>query len=152
MRNIFHYTVLCIIGILLFWGCENNSPHVCIVKASGQSERISVEIARTPAQKQLGLMYRTKLPGKHGMLFISDNDIMQTFTMKNTLIPLDMIFIGSDKRIVGWVENTKPLTEGPYAIQKPSQYVLEVNAFFCKESGIAVGDTVLFKNIDLKTF
>jgi uncharacterized membrane protein (UPF0127 family) len=64
--------------------------------------------------------------------------------MKNTYIPLDIIFIGHDWRIVGWIENATPLTEGPYGIERASQYVLEVNGFFCRDHGIAVGDSVLF--------
>ncbi len=67
--------------------------------------------------------------------------------MKNTYIPLDIIFIGRDRRIVGWVENAAPLTEGPYGIDGASQYVLEVNGFFCREHNITVGDEALFDTL-----
>lgn len=131
----------------IFSGCLQNQPEVCIQKISGEQIRVRVEIARTPAQRQLGLMYRKSLPQGHGMLFIGDGDIRHSFTMKNTLIPLDMIFISGDKKIAGCVENTQPLTDGPYAIEKPSRYVLEVNAGFCRQHGIAAGDKIIFNNI-----
>ena len=87
-------------------------------------------------------MYRKALPKGRGMLFIFSADSQRRFTMKNTFIPLDMIFIDRDRKIVGWIENTKPLTPGPYSIEKPSRFVLEVNAFFCRQYGLAVGDVI----------
>ena len=78
------------------------------------------------------------------MLFYFDFEQKQQFTMRNTFIPLDMIFITGGMRIAGIAENTTPLTEGPYGVEAPSQYVLEVNGRFCREHGIAVGDRVLF--------
>ena len=105
---------------------------------------VTVETVRTQSQRQLGLMYRQHLAHDAGMLFFFDNESKQAFTMRNTYIPLDIIFIGRDRRIVGWVENAAPLTDGPYGVERPSQYVLEVNGFFCREHNITVGDTVLF--------
>jgi hypothetical protein len=89
-------------------------------------------------------MYRRELSAGSGMLFIFDSELQQAFTMRNTYIPLDMIFISRDWRIVGIVENTTPLTDGPYGVQGASQYVLEVNGSYCREQGISVGDTVRF--------
>jgi len=68
--------------------------------------------------------------------------------MKKYLHSLDVIFISRDLRIEGWVENAKPLSQQQYAIDKPSQYVLEVNTFFCRDQGIATGDEVRFKDIE----
>ena len=93
-------------------------------------------------------MYRKSLAKDSGMLFIFEDEIKHTFTMKNTFIPLDMIFIGRDMRIAGWVENAKPLSQEQFSIARPSQYVLEVNAFFCRDQGLTIGDEVTFKNID----
>ena len=67
--------------------------------------------------------------------------------MRNTRIPLDMIFISRDKRIAGVVENATPLTEGPYEVDAAAMYVLEVNGFFCREQGISVGDRVIFEDL-----
>jgi uncharacterized protein len=124
--------------------CGKSSPAVCIEKKDGSAVCVSAETARSQSQRQLGLMYRRELAPDEGMLFVFDSEKKQAFTMRNTYIPLDMIFIGHDRRIVGWVENTRPLTEGPYEVDAASQYVLEVRGLFCREHGISVGDKVLF--------
>ncbi len=125
-------------------GCGQKSPSACIKKKDGAVVCVAVETMRTQSQRQLGLMYRRHLAHDAGMLFFFDSEKKQAFTMKNTYIPLDIIFIGRDRRIAGWVENATPLTDGPYEIDRASQYVLEVNGFFCRDHNIAVGDTVLF--------
>ena len=116
-------------------------------KKDGSSVCVTIETARTTAQRQLGLMYRRELGPNSGMLFFFDHEQKQSFTMKNTYIPLDMIFISGGRRIAGIVENTKPLTPGPYGIAAPSQYVLEVNAGFCRSRGIAPGDRVVWDSL-----
>jgi len=97
--------------------------------------------------RQLGLMYRKSLAKKSGMLFMFESERKHPFTMKNTYIPLDMIFITRSKKIAGIVKNTTPKTKGPYSIKTPSLYVLEVNAGFCKKNGIKKGDSVFLKNM-----
>ena len=139
-------TITFILFLMLLFGCGRVVPKIHINKTSGGTVTLEVDVAKTPVQRTLGLMYRKSMPKNKGMLFIFDEEKTQNFTMKNTYIPLDMIFINRTKEIVGWVENTKPLTEGPFKIEKPSLYVLEVNAFFCKINGIAVGDKVSFEN------
>jgi len=67
--------------------------------------------------------------------------------MRNTAIPLDMVFINSSRTVVGIVKSTKPYANGPFSIDRASRYVLEVNAGFCKQRGIAIGDSVIFLNI-----
>jgi uncharacterized membrane protein (UPF0127 family) len=145
-RNYCAFLVLCSLASLLA-ACGPKSPAVCIEKKDGRKVCVSVEAARTPSQRQLGLMYRRELGADRGMLFFFDREQKQAFTMRNTYIPLDMIFISGDRRIAGIVENTPPLTEGPYAVDAASQYVLEVNGRFCREHGIAVGDRVMFENM-----
>jgi len=127
--------------------CGKKAPAVCIEKKDGSLVCVSVETARTQSQRQLGLMYRRKLPPDSGMLFFFDHEQKQQFTMKNTYVPLDMIFITSGRRIAGIAENTTPLTEGPYGVDAPSQYVLEVNGGFCREHGISAGDRALFNSL-----
>ena len=149
--NIWHLRTGCILLFLTCAGmlqaCSNSSPAICMEKADGSSVCVYVETARTQSQRQLGLMYRRELAPDRGMLFFFDTEIKQAFTMRNTYIPLDMIFIGSDRQIKGIVENTTPLTEGPYQIAVPSRYVLEVNGSFCRSKGIAAGDRVIFKSM-----
>ncbi len=131
----------------LITGCSKKAPSACIEKKDGTRVCVSIETARTPAQRQLGLMYRRELDPDSGMLFFFDHEQKQSFTMRNTYIPLDMIFISGSLRIAGIVENTKPLTAGPYGVAAPSQYVLEVNAGFCRSRGIAVGNRVLWEDL-----
>jgi uncharacterized protein len=138
------YICCLIIGAAFYASCGKKAPAVCIEKKDGALVCVSVETARTQSQRQLGLMYRRELPPDSGMLFYFDHEQKQAFTMKNTYIPLDMIFITSGRRIAGIAENTTPLTEGPYEVDAPSQYVLEVNGRFCRDHGIAAGDRVLF--------
>ncbi len=148
--KILQKAVSIIVFILLYSGCEilARIPEVQIKKQNGEIVKVEVEIAHKPEERLLGLMYRKSLGKDKGMLFIFDQEQKQTFIMKNTFIPLDMIFIGRDKHIVGWAENARPLSAEQYSIEKPSQYVLEVNAFFCRNNDITIGDEVSFKNID----
>ena len=89
-------------------GCDwiARIPEVRIIKKDGSMVKVQVEVARKPAERNLGLMYRKSLGKNKGMLFIFDEEKKQNFIMKNTYIPLDMIFISRDMRIEGWVENT----------------------------------------------
>ncbi len=132
--------------LVFLWGCEGSRPEVIIYTSAGKGVHVRVEIAATPPQRNLGLMYRRQLPSKTGMLFIFDREKQQKFTMRNTFIPLDMIFISREKRIVGWVENTTPMKAGPFQVDPPSSFVLEVNAFFCREHAVSKGDLVSFNN------
>ena len=138
---------LILIPLCFSCGCGSHRPEVVIHTRDNRDVRVFVEIAATPAQRNLGLMYREKLPSGDGMLFVFGREKKQVFTMKNTLIPLDMIFIDREKRIVGWVEDATPFRNARFLVDKPSMYVLEVNAFFCRKNRIEVGDRVVFKNI-----
>ena len=92
-------------------------------------------------------MYRQHLDADAGMLFINDAPSPLVFWMKNTLIPLDMIFIGSDRRIVGIVENAEPQTETPRRVEGVSQYVLEIGGGLSAKLGIRAGQQVSFQGI-----
>ncbi|MBP7898437.1 DUF192 domain-containing protein [Candidatus Gracilibacteria bacterium] len=107
-----------------------------------------VEIARTDAELEKGLMYRTSMPANHGMLFVFKDDAARTFWMKNTLIPLDMIFVDYQGNVVSILPNVPPceLPENQsrncptYPSQKPSRYVLELNAGVSQQLGLHDGD------------
>jgi hypothetical protein len=131
--------------LLLFSACKAETPKVILQNKNGDKISVSVEVVKTQEARQLGLMYRKSLAKKSGMLFIFENEREHPFTMKNTYIPLDMIFINRRSKITGIVKNTTPKTKGPYSINAPSLYVLEVNAGFCRENGIEKGDSVIFK-------
>ena len=107
--------------------------------------RVRAELAVTPRTREIGLMYRGELPQGRGMLFAFPREEVQVFWMKNTLVPLDMIFISRGKSVVGVVANAKPLTTTPRSVSRPSMYVLEVNAGFASRHGIVPGTKVEFE-------
>ena len=108
---------------------------------------VRVEIARTPAQRARGLMYRRTLEPDAGMLFVYPYPRLRTFWMRNTYVSLDMIFVGRDRRVVGVVERAVPLDEAPCEIDAPAQYIVEVNAGFAREHGIFAGVPVTFEDV-----
>ena len=103
-----------------------------------------VEIADSPDERSRGLMFREQMDDAHGMLFLFPREAQQSFWMKNTLIPLDMIFIRSDRTILGIVENAEPKTTNPRAVPGVSQFVLEINGGLAKKRGIMARQEVRF--------
>jgi uncharacterized protein len=102
----------------------------------------AVEMAVTPEQQAKGLMFRRELPEGQGMLFDFGHEQPTSFWMKNTYIPLDMIFIRGDGRIAKIAENTVPLSEALVPSGGPVRAVLEVIGGTAKKLGIAPGDRV----------
>jgi uncharacterized protein len=102
----------------------------------------AVEMATTPEEQAKGLMFRRSLPEGQGMLFDFHQEQPASFWMKNTYIPLDMIFIRADGRILRIAENTVPLSEALVTSGGPVRAVLEVNAGTARKLGIAAGDRV----------
>ncbi|HVN86314.1 MAG TPA: DUF192 domain-containing protein [Candidatus Binatia bacterium] len=129
--------------LLVLAGCDRG-PSVVLHASDGPNVRIRVELATTPAAQAQGLMYRHELASDAGMLFIFPTDSVLHFWMKNTLIPLDMLFIDRDRRIVGIVEHAHPMSTEPVGPDQPARYVLEVNGGFAAQHRIAVGSTVEF--------
>jgi uncharacterized membrane protein (UPF0127 family) len=101
-----------------------------------------VEMAITPEEKEHGLMFRRELPEGQGMLFDFQFDQNVAFWMKNTYIPLDMLFIRADGRILRIAENAEPLSERNIPSGGPVRAVLEVIGGTAKKLGIAPGDRV----------
>lgn len=121
-------------------------PHVTL-HTTGGPVRVWVEIADTPEARARGLMYRRELAADGGMLFVFPQEERLEFWMKNTLLPLDMIFIGADLRVVGIVERAQPLSTVPRGPGVPAQYVLEVNGGFAASHGLQAGDRVEFRGV-----
>jgi uncharacterized protein len=101
----------------------------------------------TPDERALGLMYRDALDPGHGMLFVFAADADHTFTMRNTYLPLSMIFIDAGNTVAGCIDDAAPMTPGPYAIGSASRYVVETHAAFCRREGLASGDRAEFINL-----
>jgi uncharacterized membrane protein (UPF0127 family) len=112
---------------------------------------IGVEIARTESHRQRGLMFRTTLPDTEGMVFVYDKPAILRFWMKNTCLPLDMLFVDGDGVIVGIQENV-PTSEDPsdedpekhpsFFVRCPSRYVIEVAAGWSRRHGVRAGHRV----------
>ena len=127
--------------ILLFLSisCTNTSPQVCF-----DEKCVNVEIADEKEEITTGLMFRESLAKDSGMLFVFPEEGVHKFWMKNTLIPLDMIWI-NDNEIIYIKDNALPCkTEvcESYGPDKEAKYVLEVNSGFVEENEVDVGDTV----------
>jgi uncharacterized membrane protein (UPF0127 family) len=120
---------------------------VIVESAQGRAYAVAVEVAQNDFERSRGLMFREKLGLDEGMLFLFSEERLQAFWMKNTLIPLDMLFIDSQLRIVGIVENAEPQTLTQRAVARPSQYVLEVNGGWCAQKGVKAGDRVRFEGV-----
>jgi uncharacterized membrane protein (UPF0127 family) len=118
------------------------------IDVGGRWVSFRCELARTPPEHEKGLMFRKELAPDTGMIFVFDRPFVQTFWMKNTLIPLDMVFIGADRRIVGIVENAEPLTLTGRGVRDPSQFVLEIGGGVAAKMGIQAGQRVELRGID----
>lgn len=133
-------------------GSSSPSPTVPTARvhlegASGASS-VTVEVVASPGLIQKGLMYRKFLPPDAGMLFLMGDEDDHYFWMKNTLIPLDIAFIGADMTVAGVLENMQPHDTSSKGVGKPSLYVLEVNAGWTKAHGVTAGTKVRFEGVE----
>lgn len=103
---------------------------------------VAVEIAKRNAERMRGLMYRKELGDNAGMLFIFEEERALEFWMKNTCIPLDMIFISDKGIVVGIEENTPTLSTATFGPSCPARFVLEVNAGWARKHGVRPGTRV----------
>jgi uncharacterized membrane protein (UPF0127 family) len=112
-----------------------------IVTASGPHD-FQVEVMRTEAEREKGLMFRRFLPADRGMLFDFQGPQPVMMWMKNTYIPLDMVFVGADGRVVSTAENAEPMSERVISSHGAALGVLEVNAGTVAKIGVKPGDRV----------
>lgn len=106
---------------------------------------ITIQIADNNDERAEGLMWRRYMPEDDGMLFMFDDQEILTFWMKNTYIPLDMVFADKSGRIVSIYPDATPLSEASISSVEPAQYVVEVNGGFCAKYGISAGDKIEFE-------
>lgn len=114
---------------------------LCIETANGTLP-FAVELAETPQQQERGLMFRTTLADDNGMLFPFPRERVASFWMRDTVIPLDMLFVRRDGTIESIAANTVPYDLAPHASGEPVIAVLELRGGLAAEKGIAPGDTV----------
>lgn len=132
---------LIITALFLCVSCVSAEPQVEL-----KGERFSVELATTPKDQALGLMFRDSMDDDHGMLFLFPSAITRNFWMKNTRIPLDIFYFDEHLRLVSVAENTKPcrVERCPsYSSAGPAMYVLELNAGKAAELEVKPGDELL---------
>jgi uncharacterized membrane protein (UPF0127 family) len=140
---VLRWLALCLLAAVAA-GCTRD-PTVAIYASNGkQLAAVNVELALTPATRKQGLMYRNHLEESAGMLFVFPISERLTFWMKNTEIPLDMIFADSSDKVVGIVANAQPYSLRSLGPDANAQYVLEVNGGFCARHGIRIGDRMRF--------
>jgi len=144
---------LLLAALAYFSTLGKSGPVETLVIESGNGIRhgFTVEIADTPEKQETGLMFRTHMAPGHGMLFEFDRTDILRFWMKNTLIPLDMLFIAADGEIKKIHENAVPGSLAPVSSEVPVAAVLEINGGQARALGIATGDRVthpFFKNND----
>jgi uncharacterized protein len=125
-------------------------PRVVLLPAGADPVTVRVEVARREEERRRGLMFRTHLDEDAGMLFLFERPQQLTFWMRNTDIPLDIIFIEPSMRILGIVENTEPRTDASRSVPGESQYVLEVNAGFSRRHGLTSGTSLRFEGVTLR--
>lgn len=143
-----------------FTGCKDNPEQVrevisepvafkqeaeaYLVKPEGDTvKHLKLEIADDDYQRETGLMYRESMEEDQGMLFIFENEEPRGFYMKNTHIPLDLIFLNSQNKIVSISKNAKPQSLETIPSEVPAQYVLEVNSGLSDQWNLAVGDSLI---------
>lgn len=112
------------------------------IETAGGKQQFTVELATTPSEMEMGLMFRQSMPADAGMLFIYPSERQVDFWMKNTYIPLDMLFIGADGHIRHIAERSIPFDETPISSVEAVRAVLEVNGGTVSRLGIKEGDIV----------
>lgn len=145
-----------IIGFaIIFTSCKNDEgktveteeiefrkdAELYLINTSGDTlQSLDIEIADDDYSRATGLMYRESLEQDHGMLFVYSNAARRSFYMKNTYIPLDLVFFASDSTIVSFQKDAKPLDETSLPSVEPAQFILEINAGTSESWGLKKGD------------
>ncbi len=106
--------------------------------------KIEIELAESDEERMQGMMYRRSMDDNKGMLFIFETEEPQSFWMKNTIIPLDIMFVNAKKEIIKIHKSTTPFSEKSYPSEKPATYVVEVSGGFADKYGIKEGDLISF--------
>ncbi|MBU2940990.1 DUF192 domain-containing protein [Lacinutrix sp. C3R15] len=159
--RILFYTILC--SFLFLSACKDKKKDIKPIEISFKKEgdltiykaatdsivtTLNIEIADTDYDIQTGLMYRNTMQEKQGMLFVFPTMRERFFYMKNTRIPLDLIYLDNNKHIVSFQENAKPFDETSLPSRVPAQYVLEINAGLAQKWLLEVGDRIEYTEIN----
>ncbi|MGB5662677.1 DUF192 domain-containing protein [Eudoraea sp.] len=158
MKTLKIYVISLILALVTLNGCKDDQKKVVktepvtftkegeltIFRQQSDSVIIkyNIEIAESDYETQTGLMYRESMEMDQGMFFIFPDVVFHSFYMKNTKIPLDLIFIDEELKIASYKENAQPMDETGLSSEVPVQYVLELNAGQRKQYALEVGDRI----------
>lgn len=124
-------------------GCtEKVSEQLSTTSMQIGSATYTLEIAANDAQRARGLMYRDQMPADHGMIFIFDDEQVRSFWMKNTRIPLDIIYLSDQGKVVS-IKSMKPFDEKSVSSEFPARFAIELNAGQAQRCGILPGDVII---------
>ena len=118
-----------------------------IFKNDSLIQTIEVEFAKNDEERALGLMYRSSMDEHQGMWFIFPEEAPRSFYMRNTEIPLDIIYLDKDKKVVSIAKNARPYDETSLPSEKPAMYVLEINGGLSDKLGLTKGDRMTFESL-----
>lgn len=146
-------SIFCVLALALSCGaCATaaNAPAATSPAVELRGHRIHVEVAANDASRAHGLMDRSSMPADHGMLFVFPNETPRSFWMKDTLIPLDMLFFDRQRKLITLLRDVPPCKADPcpaYPSTAPARYVLELNAGAASKIGVREGDVIKLVNV-----
>jgi hypothetical protein len=139
-------SMLAVLALATAPACAASGGPRAVLESGGKTHVVQVELADTPEKRERGLMFRKELADGHGMLFLFDEEAEHSFWMKDTLIPLDMIFVDSSGRVTGIIARARPLTLEPRRGGR-CRTVLEVPGGWAEAHGVRVGDRMRVEGI-----
>jgi hypothetical protein len=146
------FAIILIALLIIISGCTTQDQEKklkiksVIIMTADKNITINAEIADSYEEREKGLMNRTEMKDNGGMIFMFDYEEKLAFWMKNTLIPLDMIFINSNKTIIDIKHNVPPCTTEEcetYISKEKAKYTLEINGGICEKNGVKEGDKII---------
>jgi len=129
---------------------NNDSKYQSNIVVKIKDKSFLMDIAKTSKERKLGLMYKKSLDSNKGMIFIYNKEKKHPFWMKNTMIPLDIIWLNKSKQVVYISKNTQPCKQNDCLGIKPNRraiYVLEINANLSDKLGLSIGDLIEFDDL-----
>ena len=144
-----YITIACLFVFKSTFSCSKinfKKKEIFIVNNKNFNFRFDVDVADTPSKRMAGLQCRKKINKNEGMLFIWNQEDSRNFWMKNTLFPIDVIFINKSKVIVDIFYNAKPLDLNLITSKKKAKYVLELNSGVLSSYKVKIGDKITFES------
>jgi uncharacterized membrane protein (UPF0127 family) len=142
---------IALLAIFMFWqsfGAEELDANSFAFKTANDTHVFNLKIAKNLNQHSNGLMFVESLPEKEGMLFVNPKPVISSFWMKNTYIPLDILFVDEIGKIVHIHHNATPLDENTLITSpSPVKYIVELNGGICEKLGIEVADILDTKGL-----